>query len=121
MAVILVTGATLGTASHSAVIFAGTPTRTGAMLSSTVMVCTKVVLFPAQSVKVYVLVTIYGFPLQPEAPLLVSATVILTVPKQLSVTFVKSDVFAIGISVLHCRFVILAGTVAVGALVSSIV
>ena len=85
------------------------------------MVCTKFVVFPAQSVKVYVLVTMYGLPLQPEAPLLVSAIVMETFPEQLSVTLVKSDALAIGISLLHCKLVMLAGTLAVGARVSSIV
>ena len=61
----------------------------------------------------------YGVPLQPEASLLVSATVTVTMPEQLSASVVTSRILATGISDLHCKPDMLAGAVPVGGVVSS--
>src|SRR5688572_14911189 len=55
---VAVTTAGAGTAPHSAVMFAGTPTSTGAILSSTVMICVAVTSLPQASVAVQVLVIV---------------------------------------------------------------
>ena len=96
------------------------PSKTGAVLSSAVIVCTKSVVFPAQSVNVKVLVTIYGLPKHPIPPLFISATVTVTPPEQLSASSVIAVTSANGIAVMHWS-VKSAGVVPVGAMLSSIV
>ena len=63
----------------------------------------------------------YGLPLHPVAPLLVSATVTVTAPPQLSASSVTAVISATGTSAIHCNPVISAGAVPVGAVVSSTV
>ena len=50
--------AAAGTALHSAVVLAGTPLSTGAVLSLTAMVCDWLLLLPQLSVAVHVLVIV---------------------------------------------------------------
>ena len=95
--------------------------KIGAVLSSTTIVWTKFVAKPLQSVNVYVLVIIKGFPLQPLPPLFVSETVTVTVPLQLSVTSVTKLISATGISDVHCKSKMSDGAIPVGGVVSSIV
>ena len=55
------------------------------------------------------------------APLFTSATVTVTAPKQLSASSVTAAISATGTLEIHCKPVILAGSVPVGAVKSSTV
>ena len=51
----------VGTASHSTVASAGTPTKIGGVKSCTVIVCVSVVAFPQSSSAIHSLVKVYSF------------------------------------------------------------
>src|SRR5512134_2979218 len=87
--------------SHCMVVFAGTPTRVGAVSSSTVIVCCAVVVLPQASTAVHVLV----IDPQPSTTVLTSLNVTGTSLSQLSVA-----VTAGGANILSHCMVVFAGT-----------
>ena len=110
-----VTLAGAGTASHSTVASAGTPLRLGAVVSTTVIVCTPLALLPHSSVTVQVRVIVSVLP-QPSA--LLSLDVTVTEP-QVSLP-VALPVPAGLVSPVHST-VASAGTLIEGAVVSTTV
>ena len=85
--------ASVGTASHSTVISAGMPAKTGGVISNTKMLCVCVSVLPQLSVAVQVRFKVYSFSQLPS--IRVSANVISTSVSQLSVAVGEA---AVGIS-----------------------
>ena len=104
--------------SHSIAISEGA-VKVGAVLSSTVIVCTKVVVLSQSSTSVQVLVIIDSLAQAPSATL--SAKVASKAPEQASVSSVTSPVIERSLGSWSHSIAILLGTVNVGGVVSSIV
>src|SRR4030042_366161 len=93
----------------------------GLVLSTAVIVCVTLMLFPQSSVTLYVLVTMYGLAVHPAPPLFKSLTkATVGVASQLSASSFTTVISGTGTSAMHCTFTG-AGLLAVGLVLSTAV